>query len=139
MNAIQKQGRRPGRKPKLTSKFTPDVFLALVEDMQSERVPLNRITMSDEVATGLQVIIRKTGQISYHVQYTYKDVRPVLKIGDHPQMTVPRARNLAKTIVELARNGIDVQQGLHERLIRELEEQGTNWRLNAPAKPSRSK
>jgi hypothetical protein len=31
----------------------------------------------------------------------------------------------------LAEMGIDPQEGLHERLIRELQKEGTNWRPHA--------
>lgn len=84
--------------------------------------------MSDNVVTGLQCMVRKTGLISYHVGYSYDGSRPVLKLGNHPEMTVAEARELAKTVRALADMGIDPQEGLHERLIRELKAKGTKWR-----------
>jgi hypothetical protein len=41
--------------------------------------------------------------------------------------TIEEARALTKTIRALAEKGIDVQSGLHERLLRELKAQGTRW------------
>jgi hypothetical protein len=78
--------------------------------------------------SGLQAIIRRTGLISFHVGYNYGGSRPVLKLGVWPGMSIAEARSLATTVRELAEKGIDVQEGLHERLIRELQARGTDWR-----------
>ena len=43
-------------------------------------------------------------------------------------MTVNEACDQAKTVCALADMGIDPQEGLHERLIKELREKGTAWR-----------
>lgn len=43
-------------------------------------------------------------------------------------MKISEARVLAKTVRLLAARGIDVQAGLHERLVRELTEKGEKWR-----------
>lgn len=111
------------------SEFGPATFNALVEDLQTGRVPLDRVTVSDDVVPGLRAIIRKTGLVSYHVSYTTPDnSRPYLKIGDHPAMSLTKARQIARTVLSLADKGIDPQAGLHERLIRELDQQGDKWR-----------
>lgn len=110
------------------SKFGPSTFDALVEDLENGRVPLDRVTVSDDIVPGLRAIIRKTGNVSYHVSYTVDGARPYLKIGDHPAMSLERARNVARTVLALADKGIDPQAGLHERLIRELEAQGAKWK-----------
>jgi hypothetical protein len=52
----------------------------------------------------------------------------VLKIGDWPGTSIEQARTLARTVKALGVAGIDPQVGLHERLIRELTERGTDWR-----------
>jgi len=119
---------RRGPKPKNKSKFSVDTFESVVEDIQSGRMPLKKVTIVDDVQVGLRAIIRESGVIAYHVHYEYKDSRPLLKIGEHPSMTINRARDLAQTIITLAKQGIDVQEGLHDRLMRELEKEKTNWR-----------
>jgi hypothetical protein len=88
----------------------------------------DRITVSDDMVPGLRAIVRDTGGISFHVQYTIGKSRPYLKIGEVPGTTIEQARALAKTVLALARQGIDPQSGLHERLLRELAEQGPKWR-----------
>ena len=47
------------------------------------------------------------------------------KLGDHPDMSIAEARQLTRTVQTLAAIGIDPQEGLHERLIRELKAKGT--------------
>jgi hypothetical protein len=54
-------------------------------------------------------IIRDTGRISFHVQYTIGKSRPYLKIGDVLGTTVEQARKLALTILSLAKQGIDLR------------------------------
>jgi hypothetical protein len=49
----------------------------------------------------------------------------MIKVGELPGTTIEEARALTKTIRALAAKGIDVQSGLHERLLRV---QGTRWR-----------
>jgi hypothetical protein len=120
------------RKPKIKApkierpEFSAPLFERLLRDLKKGK--LDRVSVSDNEVQGLQVIIRKTGLISYHVNYDFGGSRPVLKIGTHPGTTVAEARDLARTVRELAAMGIDPQQGLHERLIRELKAQGSAWR-----------
>jgi hypothetical protein len=113
-------------------KFSPTVLEALADDVKSGRIPLKRFTLTDDEVTGLRAIIRYTGLISFHVQYTLHgedgDARPYLKIGDYPGMKIEKARKIARTVHELAEMGIDPTAGLHERLIRELDEKGAKWR-----------
>lgn len=110
-----------------------DVFVAkkfelVVKDMESGRLPLKKTTITDPMTVGLSVLIRSTGLISYQVQYSAGKSRPQLTIGHHPEMTIDRARKIAETIRHLVSLGIDPQEGLHDRLIRELEKQGNKWR-----------
>ncbi len=122
------------RKPKIPApkierpEFSGRLFEGLLRDLKKQKGTIDRVTVSDDVVKGLQAIIRRTGMISFHVGYDYRGSRPVLKLGNFPEMSVAEARELAKTVRELADKGIDVQEGLHERLIRELLAQGTAWR-----------
>lgn len=109
-------------------KFAPAVFEALAEDLQSGRVPLDRVTVSDDQVPGLRCIVRNTGLISYHVQYDVDGSRPYLRLGDANEMTVEEARSLARTVRGLADKGIDVQAGLHSRLVKELKRDGVKWK-----------
>jgi hypothetical protein len=62
------------------------------------------------------------------VQYYVNGSRPFITIGYVPGMSVSDARYLAQVIQKLGEKGIDVQEGLHDRLIRELMDKGTSWR-----------
>ncbi len=108
--------------------FSLETLESLAHSLKTGLMKTDRVTLSDDMVPGLRAIIRDTGLISFHVQYSIGKSRPYLKIGDVPGMSVEEARKLARTILELARQGIDPQSGLHERLIRELTEQGANWR-----------
>lgn len=114
--------------------LTKKLIEGLLDDLQSKRIPLPILRLSDDVQPGLRIAIRDSGLVSWHTQYELpagKDgqrTRPYIKIGDYPEMTIDRARNLTKTILALAEKGIDPMEGLHDRLIRELEEKGTRWR-----------
>jgi hypothetical protein len=72
--------------------------------------------------------VRPGGAITFHVQYRVKGRRPMILIGEHPTMDIATARTLTRTILDLAKMGIDPQDGLEKRLVRELLEQGTAWR-----------
>lgn len=120
-----------GRKkvaPVVNSKFSADTFERLARDLQNGNVPLDRVTVTDDMQPGLRAIIRNTGLVSFHVNYDVEGARPYLKIGDHPEMPIADARYVAKVVRDLAAMGIDPQEGLHRRLIRELLEKGTKWR-----------
>jgi hypothetical protein len=47
----------------------------------------------------------------------FGDSRPMLKVGEWPDITVDQARALTKTVRALAEKGIDVQEGLHAPLL----------------------
>lgn len=108
--------------------FNVKSLLSITEALSSGRMKVDRLTVSDNVVPGLRAICRATGGISYHVGYSVNGSRPYLKVGAHPETTIAEARELAKTVIALARLGIDPQDGLHERLIRELREHGAKWR-----------
>lgn len=117
-----------GPKPKDTGKFNVKTFLALSDDMTTGRTPIDKVTLSDHDVIDLRVIIRKNNSIAYHVLYTVRGERSYLKIGEHPSMSITEAREMATTILTLADKGVDVQDGLHARLFRELKKDGANWR-----------
>jgi hypothetical protein len=125
MSARRKLSPNAGRP---ASKFAPETFEALARDLTTGRTPLTRVTVSDDMVTGLRAVIRNTGLVTFHVHYDFDDSRPYMKIGEHPGMKVDEARSIAKTVKALADKGIDVQAGLHERLIRELKEKGERWK-----------
>lgn len=114
--------------PKAQNKFTVEVMEALVDDLKSKRIPLDRLTITDDMVPSLRAVIRNSGAISFHVHYDIAGSRPFLKLGSHPEMSIKEARELARTVIALAERGIDPAEGLHERLIRELKEKGTKWR-----------
>lgn len=108
--------------------FTIKTFDALADDLKTQRVPLKKLVVSDPMTPGLRVIIRNTGDVAFHIQFTANDDRPYLKLGDHPEMKIAEARALSDTILALAKMGINVMDGLHKRLIKELKDKGTRWR-----------
>lgn len=124
------------RRPALNnepSKFTEATLKAVAKDIQSGRTPLDRVTVSDDMVTGLRAVIYKSGLISFAVSYHFGDERPFLKLGSlnkdaDDTISINDARQLAKDVKSLADKGIDVQAGLHQRLIRELKKEGANWR-----------
>lgn len=120
---------KPAPPPAEPSKFNIQTLEQIADDLQTGKIPLKQVTISDEMTTGLRAIVRNSGKISYHVDYVVSDEgRCYLKVGDHPLMTMANARKLAQTIKTLGDQGIDPQAGLHERLIRELLDKGEKWR-----------
>lgn len=115
------------------SKFSVATFEALANDLKSRRIPLPRMTVSDNVQVGLRVNIRDTGMITFHVQYEIEDKkgnksRPYRAIGHHPDMSIAEARTLAKTIIALAGKGVDPFGDMDKRIIHELKRDGERWR-----------
>lgn len=126
--ARTKQGDRSG-----PSRFTEETFHAVAKDLKSGRLPLARTQISDDLVAGLRAQIHRSGLTSYHVSYYVGDKRPFINVGSaNPEepdyLTVTEARNLAKTIKSLGDRGVDVQDGLHKRLLKELKRDGTSWR-----------
>lgn len=83
---------------------------------------------------GLRAMIHKTGLIAFHVSYYVGEKRPFMKIGDFNKdspdyISIEDAREIAKTVKALGDKGIDVQDGLQRRLVRELKDKGTAWRV----------
>lgn len=116
-----------------STKFTPERLEAFARDLKSQRVPLERQQISDDRVVGLRAMIHRTGLIAFHVSYYVGEKRPFMKIGDFNRdspdyISIEDAREIAKTIKALGDKGIDVQDGLHRRLVRELKEKGPAWR-----------
>lgn len=128
-------GRGP-RKPAGTpsAKFTAERLHQFAKDLKSGRIPLERQQISDDMVVGLRTMVHKTGLIAFHVSYYVDDKRPFIKIGDFNEdspdyISIEDAREVTKTIKALGDKGIDVQDGLQRRLIRELKEKGTAWKV----------
>lgn len=99
-------------------------------------VPGGRVVVSDEMQMGLKANVFKE-YWSYLVEYKVKGRpgRPHLTIGKHPVMSIAEARELAKVIRHLGSIGIDVQEGLIDRLVVELKRDGIQWRGGLAPKP----
>lgn len=117
-----------------STKFTPERLHAFAKDLKSGRVPLERQQISDDKIVGLRAMIHKTGLIAFHVSYYVGDKRPFMRIGtyDDPKdpdyISIEDAREIAKTVKALGDRGVDVQDGLHRRLVRELKRDGVSWK-----------
>ncbi len=127
---------RPRKKldiPNEPSQFTKKHMLSLLADLQAGKLPPPRVQISDDMVTGLRAIVNQTGIISLHAAYAVGGSRPLLKLGelqpgsDEP-ITIEEARELTRAIQELGSRGIDVQEGLHRRLMAEIKRDGVNWR-----------
>jgi hypothetical protein len=115
------------------SKVTEKALLKIADDLKSGRTPADRLTISDDLETGLRCLILKSGEATYSVSYHFAGERPYLKIGsarkeDSDYLPLADARTITKTIKALADKGIDVQEGLLPRLRRELLRDGVKWR-----------
>ena len=115
------------------SKFDAKTLLALAKDLQQGRLPLERVTVSDDMVTGLRAVVYKSGLISFAISYHFDGERPFLKLGvldekSPEHITIAEARELAKSVKALADKGTDVQAGLHARLIKEIKRDGANWK-----------
>lgn len=117
-----------------STKFTAERLEAFARDLKSQRVPLERQTVSDDIVTGLRAVVHKTGRIALHASYYVGEKRPFMVLGyfhdknDPDYISIEDARELTKTIKALGDKGIDVQDALHRRLRKELLEKGTSWR-----------
>jgi hypothetical protein len=129
---------RPKRDPKSAiaayaaranrTEFTEAMLTSMSEALQSGRMKVDKLTFTDDIQAGLRAVVRSKGAITLHATYDFDGSRPMMKVGEIPGTTIEEARALTKTIRALAAKGIDVQSGLHERLLRELKAQGTRWR-----------
>jgi|KBSMisStaDraftv2_1062788.scaffolds.fasta_scaffold1897613_1 Arm DNA-binding domain len=109
-----------------SSKFNQETFEEVVKYLKKTSLP--RAMISDPVEPGLRVMVRKSGSISFHVHYTVGTSRPMIDIGEAPEMTIDRARKIARSIIAIADKGIDPRDGLHKRLVAEIEKVGDKWK-----------
>lgn len=134
MVQLQKRNRRKKiGVPTETSKFDEDTLLAIGKDLASGKLPLERVRVSDDVVTGLRAVVNRSQLVTLHCSYEVGDVRPFILLGSlnsdaDNHITIKEARELTKTIKALAAKGIDVQEGLHKRLMRELKRDGAAWK-----------
>jgi hypothetical protein len=115
------------------SKVTEKTLLKIADDIKAGRMPADRFTISDDLQVGLRCLILKSGEVTYSASYHFAGERPYLKIGsarkeDPDYLPLAEAREITKTIKALADKGIDVQEGLLPRLIRELKRDGVRWK-----------
>jgi hypothetical protein len=118
------------------SVFTEATLAAMAKDLKSRRLVLDRTTVSDDLVVGLRALITKDGVVTYHANYHLGGIggkRGYLRLGtldpkakDH--ISLDDARELTKTIKTLSAQGIDPEEGLHARLVKELLRDGTDWR-----------
>lgn len=149
---------RPRKKletqPSEETRFDKATMVKILKDLQTGRLPLPRVQISDDMVTGLRAMINKGGtkqnpggSIALHAAYAVGGSRPLVKLGEiqdgaEEPITIEEARELTKVIQELGDQGIDVQEGLHRRLWAELRRDGVHWRPNlapVPAKTAKKK
>lgn len=132
---------RSGRRTTREAKFGVKLIEHIIDDLKSGRLPLPKVTITDEEQPGLHCMIRPSGNASFHVQYYNKEgKRPYFLIGRHApgeadHLTIDRARHLAKVIRALADKGIDVDDGLNNaraQVLLDVESLGEKWRPVAP-------
>jgi hypothetical protein len=124
-----------------TSQITEKALFKIAEDLKAGRPPLPKLSVVDDMVVGLRFIVYKSGEIAMHASYVVGERRPFFKIGvlnhgDPDHLSLTDARQLVKDIKTIGERGIDVQDGLMRRLIKELKRDGARWSptLNAPAK-----
>jgi hypothetical protein len=115
------------------SKFDETTLLNVAKDLSSGKLPLERVRISDDMVVGLRAVVNRSGLVTLHVSYEIGDERPFMLLGSlnkdaDNHISIEEARELAKTVKSLAARGINVQDGLHRRLVRELKDKGTAWR-----------
>jgi hypothetical protein len=107
--------------------LTEDGILAVLEGLVSGKITAERVNLSDTEQTGLRVIVRKTGAVTYHAHYEVDGRRPLTKIGAYPGMRLESARALVRTIRHFAERDVDPFGDLYESRIQELLTSGTTW------------
>jgi hypothetical protein len=134
MVQLQRTRRKKIGVPAEKSKFDESTLLEIAKDLESGKLPLERVRVSDDMVVGLRAVVNRSGLVTLHISYGIGDDRFFLLLGslnktEDNHISIDDARDLAKTIKSLADRGVDVQEGLHKRLMKELKEQGTRWKL----------
>lgn len=116
------------------NEFTPHFLEGLAKQLKNQVIPLPHLTVTDAIQPGLRAMIRSSGVIAFHCSYAIKGdqgkkERPYTKIGEFPAMSIPEARKLCKSIIEIAKaTGVDPFADLLEARIREIKKHGVNFR-----------
>lgn len=132
MVQLQRTRRKKIGVPAEKSKFDAPTLLAIAKDLQSGKLPLERVRVSDDMVVGLRAVVNRSGLVTLHASYEVGESRPFILLGslnreESNHITIDEARELTRTIKAIAAKGIDVQDGLHKRLIRELKRDGAKW------------
>lgn len=115
----------------MKARFNVETLERIANDMKAGKYGnIEKIGIGDEAQPGLRAMVFKSGKINFHAGYQMKrgGTRSYIVVGNHPETTIEEARHLARTIRGLAGQGVDVQEGLHARLIKELKRDGLKWR-----------
>jgi hypothetical protein len=108
--------------------LTDEKIKIYIDDLVKQRIPLDRINLSDDQVPGLRVIVRNTGAASFHAQYYADGNRPMVKVGEFPAMKLETARRVARTVNALVEIGIDPFKELLEQRVQDLLDKGVKWR-----------
>jgi hypothetical protein len=138
---MRKRTLRPGEASQITEK----TLFKIADDLRKGIPPLPKLSVVDDLVVGLRFIIYKDASIAMHASYTVGDRRPFFKIGvlnpkDPDHLSLTDARQLVKDIKAIGDRGIDVQDGMMRRLIKEIQRDGSRWTpaLCPPAKSGRA-
>lgn len=100
-------------------------FRAKVE--ANERLKKARPQITDGMTPNLRA--RFEGErTAFYAHYFIGKERKQQLIGHFPEMSITQARRVFRIIEDLAVRGINIQDGLIPRVVKELEQHGTDWR-----------
>lgn len=133
MVQLQRTRRKKVGVPVEKSKFDKETLLAIGKDLQSGKLPLERVRVSDDMVVGLRAVVNRSGLCTLHVSYAVGDDRPFkllgsLNDGEDNTISINEARALARTIKALGDKGINVDKANDQRLLKELRRDGPAWR-----------
>ena len=75
---------------------------------------------------GLYILIKKSGKKIFRIDYSYMGKRNTYTIGEHPQITLSKARKIKAEIKELKDQGIDPNKYKLEQIRKKQLEQNKN-------------
>jgi hypothetical protein len=133
MVQFQRTRRKKVGVPAEKSKFDATTLLEIAKDLQSGKLPLERVRISDDMCVGLRAVVNRSGLVTLHVSYEVGDDRPFWKLGDVNKdspdyISIEDARELAKTVKALGDRGINIEDASRKRLLKELKRDGASWR-----------
>jgi hypothetical protein len=106
--------------------WTPKFLNAFRADVDAKKIPV-RSQITDGLVPGLRARF-EADRTAFYAHYFVAGERKQQLIGHFPEMSIPVAREVVKTIKALADKGINIQDGLVPRLIQELIQLGDAWR-----------